>query len=166
MFCCGCVLDRLLVLADLISAEPPPGMRIVLVSRAWPLGFESSRTLCKCRPRSSIVPDPMIKRPLLMAFVTHAVTLVVLPAIMILNVISPEQYKGCPSASVFPTRPGYVIICATPKRFSTSSDTINFVLDMSKRAFHSKALLPVEALGIIWTTGGISNLLVRLSGWA
>ena len=106
------MLDRLLVLADLVSAEPPPGMRIVLVSRAWPLGFESSGTLCKCRPRSSIVPDQMISWPLLMEFVTHAVTLVVLPAIVIFNVISPEQYKGCPSASVFPTGPGYVIISA------------------------------------------------------
>ena len=62
--------------------------------------------------------------------------------------------------------PGYVIISATPRHFSTSSNTINYVLDMSKCASHLKSFLPVEALGIIWTTGGISNLRVRLSGSA
>ena len=35
---CGCELDRLLALADLVSAEPPPGMRTVLVERGlWDL---------------------------------------------------------------------------------------------------------------------------------
>ena len=83
-----------------------------------------------------------------------------------LNVTSPDQCKGCPSASVNPTGPGYVIISAGPKCFSTSFDITERVLDMSKLAFHSKALLPVEALGIIWSTGGISNLSARLLGSA
>lgn len=110
------------------------------------------------KPRSSIEPAPITSWSPLKVLVTHAVTLVVLSAILTVNVTVPEHCKSRLSASVSPTGPGNVITSLSPKSPSIFSDTRERLLVMSKLASHSKAVLFVEACGITWTFGGILNL--------
>ena len=86
-----------------------------------------------------------------MSFVTHALTVVVLSSMVILNVISPTKCRGWPFASSMATGLGYVMTFMSPKRCSTSSDKSDFVRCISNRALNLNEFFPVEGRGDILT---------------